>query len=862
MQVYLIDGRILYKYDKVIVKTTYEVFMKKMLFGIAFVLASRMLLAGLFTGGTVKLAEDGTARAEIVIGNTPVIAAQFAALELQSHLKAITGVEFPIVTEDCRTKGKYPIFVGSQKMTDEKYKPGSFGEQEYVVDIGGKGIYLVGRDSASTAKVDVVYIDGPAVIASARNIPTKWDERGTLNAVYDFLRDDCGVRWIDCTEVGTVIPEKATLTVEKRKAKGAPFIRCRDAAVEPEEWMKRRSPEEWEKYRQIEYPTAYARSKDPRGLETMISLNRNVFGLRLKLGGERMHANHSFYWCYDRFYYTNNVNFIAYHRDWFSMHRNKQKQERAADGSVFSPVDTSIKPAQMCFSSEGFFQQTLEDIRAYFAIGGYTNRYTNQGVPCDAKHPVASWGKDVYCLEPMDNGAFCECDECQKQYRLERTDRGGRSDYWFGWVNKVAREIKKTNPDKKISTLAYGGSREGLPTFDLEDNVVVHFCWDSNRGPNRSDLFKSQTSNIRKWRERYPNAPMGLWLYNGFPHESGTWSGYLPMPGFFGELFDKEMKFIRDMNIRECIFNCGLRDDFELYLGGRLMWNPSEDYQTLKNDFFSSYGPAADPIRKFYEVIEERYCNTNYFEGSQSHMNRELSWGKLCTTNVMNQLGALMAEAENAVAVSGTEQQKKRVANWKAGYWDYMCKAKYPAKKLPSPKEGVSLTRTECYAAAEIPFGEKDILEGLPFSAKGSGGGFLWGLDKKTGDTPASFRAMTTEPGFLGFWNGSAPTSLVYRCDVKIKQLKRFRIVTNDPARSRFFFDLVGWRGDEKVTILENVFIPDAFYGRGCCLLDFEFAPGTAPENLDAIGIDERFFERKGEITNSPRYIRLRAADR
>ena len=834
-------------------------------------LAGAALLGGLFGfSRTAVLAENGKAKAEIVLGANPVTAAQFAALELQAHLQAMTGAEFPIVDEGARTKGAYPIFVGATKESVGKYDPAKFSEQGYVIDVDGDRTILFGRDNEATQKVSVVYAGGPGAIASASRIPTKWTSRGSLNAVYDFLHDRCGVRWLDCTEAGTIVPSRPTLAVKTGTAKGAPFTRTRDASVEPEEWMKKRSPKEYEAYRRTVYPLAYAASRDQRVVDTRINALREIFGLRLKLGGYKQHANHSFYWCYDRFWDKTNPNFIAFHPDWFSRHLKRDKQGRAVGEGVFSEVDTARRPGQMCFSSEGFFRQTVEDIRAYFDVGGYTNRYTNQGSPCSVKSPAPSWGKDVYCLEPMDNGAFCECAECMKQYRpdLPKELSAAKSDYWFGFVNKVAREIKKSHPDKLISTLAYGGGREGLPSFKIEDNVVVHFCWDANRGPNREPLMTRQMNLMRAWRKAYPKNPFGVWLYNGFPHESGTWYHYLPIPGFFGKLFDDQMKFLRDLDMRECVFHCGLRDDFELFLGGRLMWNPDEKYETIKDEFFSSYGPAAPAVRKFYDLVESRYCNTNNYVDAKGkyhngHMGREMSWSLLIRDQELKELAAFMAEGEAAIA-GGTAQEKARFANWKAGYWDYIRQAKFPKTDYPSPRAGVKLSRTEFYASKELPFDDKDVLEGKPFSARCGGAKvprhFFWGLRKES--TPESFTDMTTDPGFIGFWNAGAPSQqLVYRCNVRIERLKRLRIVTNDPARSRLFFNLVGWRGDEKVTILEGVYVKDSFYGIGCAAWDFEFEPGVVPPGLDAIGIEERYPEKKGEITNSPRYIRIRAAD-
>lgn len=813
----------------------------------------------------VELVSGGSARAEIVVSETPASVVRFAALELQAHVRAMTGVELPIVADGART-GAYPIFIGGGTSATQDFDFGRLPEQGYVVDVGETRTALVGRDSARSNDVSVVYGENPGVIVSAKGLPGVWDSvwevRGSLDAVYGFLHAKCGVDWLDCTEAGTSCPKRKVLSVKTGRTVDSPFVRCRDVTIDPEEWDESRDAAGLLCYRKTAWPLAFAESKDERAAQARVKLAKDIFALRLRVGGERIHCNHSFYWCFDRFYDKTNPRFIAYHPEWFSKHLKKEKKGMAEDGEIFSAFDTTRRPAQMCYSNEDFVRQTIKDVRAYFDVGGYTNRYTNQGRVCDIRHPFPTWGKDVYSLEPMDNNAFCECPDCRAQYRPERkADRAECSDYWFGFVNKVAREIKKSHPGKQLSTLAYGPRREGLPSFPVEDNVVVHFCWDSNRGPNREPLMTKQMDLMRKWRAAYPERPLGLWLYGGFPHESGTWSKYIPPPGFFGALFDREMKFVRDLNIRECIFNCGLKDDFELFLGGRLMWNPSEDYETLKTEYFRGFGPAERAMRRFYEIIEERICTREHYGDATGHMNRDLAYGKLLTDEVFDRLAKAIAEADASVARSGTDWQRARVRNWHVGYWDYLMGARYKRLgEFPAPAPGVRLSCTECYSTGPIPLDGTDVLAGLPFSAKGSGGGFLWGLDPKSGDTPAAYRAMTTEPGFQGFWNGSSPTQLVYRCDVRIGKLVRFRIVTKEFARSRMFFNLVGWRKGRKVTLLEGVDFPHMFFGQGCAVWDVDFDGDAAPKGLEAVGIEERHWEKK-DYKCAPRYVRVQAVD-
>ncbi|MBO7166928.1 MAG: DUF4838 domain-containing protein [Kiritimatiellae bacterium] len=835
--------------------------MKKILMVLSIVLFSFASFAFIWPSKVTIVSDAGKSNAKIVIAQNPSAVAQFAARELQEHVKCMTGTVLPILPESELKKGDYPIYIGSRVSATKDIDVKKLPVQGYVVDINKNRTVLFGEDASRTNLVRIGYGENPSIIKTAIYIPSEWEKRGSLNAVYTFLDNICGVKWLDCTEAGTFVPNVKSLIVKSQKIVDGPFVRCRDAKIAPEEWDVRRDVEGFEKYQRTAWPTAFAELKKPVDIRTRISATKKVFGLRLRIGGEKIHCNHSLYWFYDRFYSKDNKLFIESKREWFSKHLKKNKKDRASDDTIFAGYDTSRKPAQMCYSNDEFLRQVVQDVRDYFDNGGYTNRFSNQGVPCSAKNPVATWGKDVYAIEPMDNAAFCECPKCIKQYKPERIkDRAECSDYWFNFVNKIAREIKKSHPGKKISTLAYGSRREGLPSFPIEDNVVVHFCWDSNREPNREPLMTMQMDLIRKWRNAYPKRELGLWLYNGFPHESGTWWKYIPPPGFFGTLFDKEMKFIRDMNIRECIFNCGLKDDFELYLGGKLMWNPSEDYTKLKNEYFSSFGPAEKPMRKFYDFIEERYCNTNNYNGFNGHINREIAYTTLFTKKEFDILEGIINEAENIVEKKGSSWHKSRVKNWRVGYWELLLSSRYKKDIFPSPAKGVSLKKTECYYGSTIPLGGNDVLAGLPFSVKSTGGGSLYFPKTERKERASAIYSITSPTGFHGFWTGKAPTELEYRCNVKIKKLKRVRIVTYDYSRSLAFFDLVGWRNGKKVVLVKDVSFSKQIMRKGFACWDIDFDEESAPLNLDGIGIEDKFWKAP-YYRNSPRYMRIMAVD-
>ena len=829
-----------------------------------------LALATAASASAVTIAERGVARAEIVVADGAVNAARFGAIELAAHLKAVTGAEFPVVTDSTRHAGVYPICVGAG-VEAAKAGFGGFGRQEHVVGITGERTVLLGVDDPSTNMPQVVYMNG-VVISSAKNLPDRWRAHGSLDAVYDFLHAECGVRWLDSSDFGTTVPSRPTLAAEPTVRRAQPFVFSRNTGARPEAWSNnRRNPDQghglaaWTK---AYYPLACSRG-------TMCAFlwndQKRVWLLRVRAGGEPLSANHSFYWCYERFLDKGHKNFIAYHPDWFARYRTRKagtRQEAADAGEVTSEYDTSKRPGQMCYSNPGFIGQTVRDVRAYFDAGGYTNSYSNVGF-ATPQRPNATWGRDTYCLEPMDNAAYCECPDCLKQYEPDRRgEHAEHSTYFFRFVNTVAKEVKKTHPKCKISTLAYG-THEGLPTgFEIEDNVVVHFCWDGNRMVNRTQLNAQQTGRIAAWRAAYPKNPLGLWLYNGFPNESSQWYGYINFPGFFAREFEREFHFIRDQGVRECIFNCGMTDDFESYCCNRWFWNPSEPLKAIKDDFFASYGAAEKPIRAFYDLVEDRFCSTNAWHGHQGHMTARYAWGYLGDEPTMAKLATCMKEAESAAGL--TPQQRARVNIWRKGIWDYMCHGKYNRAEVPSGKDGVKILRTVWYGAHPDAFGPSQI-EGKPFVMTPlDGTGSLAYLGGEKGETAARCLAIT-KPGDGVAQGFTAPlgkrtfTNILLRCDAPVENLSRIRLTTalHDPLRNRMDVSLVGWVGDRRVE-LYPAFVNSRHFSFDCpkdrypgaVTFDFDFAPGTVPAHLDAIGIEDRSLQHGW---NNPRFLKLEA---
>lgn len=94
----------------------------------------------------LTLARDGQPAATIVVAGTAGQVPWFAASELQSHIRKITGATLPIVTDDAAVLGTR-ILVGASRQTETlNLRNSSFAAQEYLIGFRTNTLILMGRD--------------------------------------------------------------------------------------------------------------------------------------------------------------------------------------------------------------------------------------------------------------------------------------------------------------------------------------------------------------------------------------------------------------------------------------------------------------------------------------------------------------------------------------------------------------------------------------------------------------------------------------------------------------------------------------------------------------------------------------------
>lgn len=585
----------------------------------------KMLFLGGMTAGVIlsgaELVKDGAAVSGIIVDRAPVKSAQFAAAELQWHIRLITGADVQVTDDESKVSGT-KIYVGESDGTRRMdLSSGGFENQEYLVRVKGNTIVLMGRDDPDSGKID--YKNGP--------VPDEFSELGTCYAVYEFL-EKLGVRWYLPTDIGIVYDETKNLSVAEMDIRRKPY------AIYRTHYTNDLIPEDFVGDIEIN------QIKNLPRRETML------FHLRQKGGGTKYNISHSFYGWYERFSRT--------HPEYFA-------QGYPLTGQI-----------NLCYSNPDVVRQIVQDARDFFD-GKLETKYYPGLLADNSVFPIDPMDTTVFCK--CDNCRKLLEKAAGRGRGQYSTDAA--SEYWFATVNLVAKELQKTHPGKRLGVLAYHAYAYPPKTFKLEKNVDIRFC-QAIRDVYNLDWKRNELAILKEWQETNPDNIKSVWLYFCNPALSDKYQNCRGIPGFFADHIPEIFKNYFACNVRGFFYEPSYRkgingnntqgfllDQLESYLYYKLIDHPELDGNVLVDEFFARYyGKAGDAMKKLYRGIQSAYCDPENYPKDGSLSYEATCWSKIGTPERMDQWGKFMEEAR-MLAASGKDIYRKRVEIFDNGIW-------------------------------------------------------------------------------------------------------------------------------------------------------------------------------------------------
>ena len=185
---------------------------------------------------------------------------------------------------------------------------------------------------------------------------------------------------------------------------------------------------------------------------------------------------------------------------------------------------------------------------------------------------------------------------------------GKYSDYvWDYWLH-IARELKKSHPDRYLRCNSYAPYAEPPSQVDeLPDNVAL--CIAQNTAT--SFLPTSPTSRLRgKWLPMLTSKKLYLWDYYLFYRP-----GLPRYPVVFAKHLQEDMQEVKGVCEGKIVeiwsvpgkrLACPGLTHLLHYLQGKLYWDPDLDLQALLDEYYELYfGPAKVEMKEFHEFAEQ-----------------------------------------------------------------------------------------------------------------------------------------------------------------------------------------------------------------------------------------------------------------
>ncbi|MCA9000069.1 MAG: DUF4838 domain-containing protein, partial [Planctomycetaceae bacterium] len=475
--------------------------MTSRLFHAAFVLPSTIGFLTLVLPGRVQgdpfLVKDGQAKAEIIIAEEPPRSVHLAARELRTYLEKITGARLAIGTEP--SEQLISIYVGQSPATQRLgIHADDLEDGAYRIVSGEDWLVLIGQDANFTPIEPWPRSNGD--IASGK-MQSAWDAITGANWGYphsQLHKHYSGPNSLFGTPNERFRDDEGNVHVWTFDERGSFNAVCgflRDVGVR---WyMPGEVGEVLPKTKSIPLPVI-DKTVHPDFPMRILNFRPGVYGhdammwgfrlgIRQPYGRQAAHGMHNM---------TDNEPTLKAHPEWFALYGDQRQN------------DPAVRNNQLCYSNEELFAETVRFARAQ----------------------LDHFDMDVVSIMPPDGyTAICQCQLCRGRDTPERGSRGLLSDYVWDFVNRVAREVGKTHPDKKISCCAYGAYTEPPTNIDkLEPNVQVIIV--GGRRPlseDRENLrrlraeWQQKTRNPLEIFENYPFTGRGFYLPAFIPRQLG-----------------------------------------------------------------------------------------------------------------------------------------------------------------------------------------------------------------------------------------------------------------------------------------------------------------------------------------------------
>lgn len=567
------------------------------------------------------LVRDGVAQATIVVPANTLKVEQFAAQELQYHIKKATGATLPISTEGNALPERVQIIIGASLaakqagLDGQKQAPNGF-----IIQRVQNTLLMVGNDGNGD-------ITNPY-----SQLQDCWTRMGSLFAVYEFCEKRLGVLWLWPGDLGMVVPQRKSLQVGAwNQSWNPPLVHARLRDAGPYHG----APNAWTS---IAVRTDFLRQQS-------IWQRRNRIAM-----GVNMDIHHAF---------TSWWNELGATRP--ELFAQLPDGTRRPDPSYYSAAELT----SMCVSNPQLTQEIITRWKAARATEGPNVDISENDTPGKCCCPnCLAW--DV--ADPEHPELFASRVERAKKAFEEKigknewmswsTELGSVSDRYARFYMTVLAEAQKIDPEACVMGFAYANYWKPPYKTKLDPHVIIGIV------PNHMFPWtKVDSDDFRKQWDGWAKTGCRLMLRPNYTLEGQG------MPINYARQMADEFNYAAERGLVATDFDSLIgqysAQGINMYTLARLQNNPKMHADAIINEYCAAFGPARAEVKHYLDYLEDVSLNLDVKAYQKACAETGGDWARfnrvarvIFTPTVMTKAQKLMADMLKAAAPDALAMQR------------------------------------------------------------------------------------------------------------------------------------------------------------------------------------------------------------
>ena len=276
---------------------------------------------------------------------------------------------------------------------------------------------------------------------------------------------------------------------------------------------------------------------------------------------------------------------------------------------------------------------------------------------------------DEIYINLQDTWKSCLCEKCrapivfENGVRVEPTDENFFSTRYFLFMNRVAEEVRREFPAKRIATLAYFGSLP-TPACEVHPNLTPEYA-PYPRGNDKTPLYhpdnRLHMQHLDDWYDLVGPNRLQVYGYHGLG---------LNFPRPVSETMAEDFKVLNERTLYVSSEyperNCEALWDYssmEFWVMTRLMWNTKQNVESLRKYFLRRvYHDAAPAMERFYGTIRREYYHQEAASGlGGGSSNVALTKALITDPGHTDAMRGYLAEAEKLAKLPQSQEFVRRI---------------------------------------------------------------------------------------------------------------------------------------------------------------------------------------------------------